>query len=248
MAAPTTAETPAIQPELSIATMNEWWRLTGRYPDFRRMSHALLKEFGYMRLMDLFDVRKPARALEFGHGFNPTLLQHAQPMCEMHAIDDDMQLPYFPTGQEWEALYDEHIRSACTDCHLHRGLLGGEHDLEPGAFDLVASVSVLEELDPDDLDRVVADAANLLAPGGLLAGTFDIMLSWPAHIERLRDACGRAGLILPAPEDDFENPDWNALLLESPSCVMTIYQMNQSEPRQFSGHWSAVWFVAEKPA
>ncbi len=50
------------------------------------------------------------------------------------------------------------------------------------------------------------------------------------------------------PRDDFENPEWNKPMLESPPCVMTIYQMNQPEPRTYTGHWTATWFVAEKPA
>lgn len=249
MTAPITADPilNTVEPALKLATMDEWWRLTGRYPQFRRHTHALLKEYGYMRLMDLFDTLRPTRALEFGHGFNPTLLKHAQTMCELHAIDEDQELLYFPSGNDWQALYDEHIASACTLCDLHRGLLGtGEHDLEPGTFDIIASVSVLEELEPDVLDAVVADCANLLAPGGRLAGTFDLMLSRPAHLERLTDACTKAGLTIPEPPTTDEL-DWNATLLECPSVVMCTYQMGQPEEgRSYSGHWTASWFVAEK--
>lgn len=229
--------------------MNEWWRLCTRYPQFKRHTHALLKEYGYMRLMDLFDAAQPKRALEFGHGFNPTLLQHGQAICEMHGIDDDQQLVYFPSGSDWQELYDEHIAPACTSCTLHRGLLGsGDHSIKPGSMDIIASVSVLEELEPDILDAVVADCASLLAPGGRLAGTFDLMLSQPDRLRRLSESCAKAGLTLPDPPSTDEL-DWNATLLESPSVVMCTYQMGQpDEGRAYSGHWTAAWFVAEKPA
>lgn len=240
--------TTATPPALELATMDEWWRLTGRYPSFRRHTHALLKEYGYMRLMDLFDTVRPSRALEFGHGFNATLLEHAQSMCEMHALDDDQQLVYFPSGDEWQDLYDKSIAAVCDGCHLHRGLLGsGDHGLEPGSFDLIASVSVLEELEPSVLGRVVADCADLLAPGGRLTGTFDLMLKYPKLLANLTDACTDAGLVIPEPPNT-DGLDWNATLIECPSVVMCTYQMGQPDNRAYSGHWTACWFVAEKQA
>ncbi len=239
----------AVSPSLEFATMTEWWRLTGRYPEYRRYSHALLKEYGYMRLMDLFDTVRPKRALEFGHGFNATLLEHGQGMCEMHGIDDDHGLVYFPSGEEWESLYAKSVASVCTGSVLHRGLLGGgNHDLEEGSFDVIASVSVLEELDPDVLDEVVADCARLLAPGGRLAGTYDLLLSEPTRLCRFTDACEKAGLVIPKALT-LDDVDWNAALLECPSVVMCTYQMGQEEEgREYDGHWTASWFVAQKAA
>ncbi|MAY75478.1 MAG: hypothetical protein CMJ31_12345 [Phycisphaerae bacterium] len=236
------------EPALSIATMNDWWALTRRYPEFRLESHSLLKDFGYMQLMGYFDALAPERALEMGHGFNATFLRHAQKRCELHAIDNDQGLVYFPSGEQWNDLYAEHIAAPCREAKLHRGLLGvdGGHDLEPDSFDMIASVSVLEELDTATLNAVVADAARLLRQGGALVGSFDLILNRPRMLEKLVAACDAAGLDIPRAPGPISAAKWNDVLIESPSVVMLTYQMGQREHRTYSGHWGAAWFVAIK--
>ncbi|MEZ6212436.1 MAG: class I SAM-dependent methyltransferase [Phycisphaerales bacterium] len=236
---------------LELATMNEWWRLNARYPEFRKPSHAMLKDFGYMKLMDLVDEVGPRRLLEFGHGFNSTLLARCQDRCEVFALDDYQGLPYFPPLEDWEQMYDEYIRKPCPNATLVRGLLGADDplpQLEPETFDLIVSVSVLEELPREAFDPVVSHAARLLAPGGLFAGTFDVMLKWPNSINPLVQAIRNAGLELETPEPNRLAADFNELLIESPSTVMITYQMAEGDTRKFNGHWSSAWFVARKPA
>ncbi len=234
---------------LELATMNEWWRLNARYPEFRKPSHAMLKDFGYMKLMDLVDEVRPKRLLEFGHGFNSTLLARCQDRCEVFGLDDYQGLPYFPPLEDWQQMYDEYIRKPCPNATLVRGLLGAGDipELPDNAFDLIVSVSVLEELPRDAFVPVVSHAARLLAPGGLFAGTFDVMLKWPNSINPLVDAMNKAGLQLETAAPRLQ-ADFNELLIESPSTVMITYQMAEGDTRKFNGHWSSAWFIARKPA
>lgn len=236
---------------LELATMNEWWRLNQRYPEYRKPSHAMLKDYGYMKLMDLVDEVQPRRLLEFGHGFNSTLLARCQHTCEVFALDDYQGLPYFPPREDWEQMYDEYIRKPCPNATLVRGLLGGDNDLpslEPGSFDLIASVSVLEELPREAFMPVISHAARLLAPGGLFAGTFDVMLKWPNSINPMVEAVRAVGLEMTTPAQNRLAADFNELLIESPSTVMLTYQMAEGDARKFNGHWSSAWFIARKPA
>ncbi len=231
------------------ATMDDWWRLSARYPEFRKQSHAMLKDFGYMALMELIEEQAPCRFLEFGHGFNSTLLAKFGAACEAHGVDDYQGLPYFPPKHEWEELYENWIRTPCPDAHLHRGLLG-DGDIEglaANSFDLLVSVSVLEELPPEVLERVVAHSYELLKPGGMFAGSFDVQLKHTDRVDPFVDAIRQAGFEM----DRVETPNWesrfNELLIESPSTVMLTYQMAEGDDRVFNGHWSSLWFVIRKP-
>jgi len=234
---------------LRYATMDEWWQLTATQPEYRKESHHLLKDYGYLKLIDYIERARPRRLLEFGHGFNDTVLKRFQDECEVYGLDDYQALPYFPKRDEWEAWYRRYIVEPCPRAHLVRGLLGaGEIPaLDEGTFDLICSVSVLEELDEESVRRVIAHAERLLAPGGVLVGTFDVPLYAPGYTGRLTRAVAGSGLRFhetPALED---STDFNALLIESPTVVMLTYQMCDGDDRSFRGHWGSAWFVVEKP-
>ena len=74
---------------LRFATMDEWWRLTAACPDFRRESHHLLKDYGYLKLIEFIESVRPKRLLEFGHGFNNTILQRFQEVVRLNRIRFD---------------------------------------------------------------------------------------------------------------------------------------------------------------
>jgi SAM-dependent methyltransferase len=234
---------------LRFATMDEWWRLTARRPDYRRESHHLLKDYGYLKLIDCVEQTRPSRLLEFGHGFNDTILRRFQDECEVYGIDDYQALPYFPGRAEWEAMYEERLVDPCPRAHLVRGLLGDGDvpELEEGTFDLIASISVLEELDEEAVARVIGHAERLLAPGGLFVGTFDVPLYAPGHTGRLTRSVDASGLQYVEPPAIESTGDFNALLIESPTVVMLTYQMADGDERTFRGHWGSVWFVLQKP-
>ena len=234
---------------IELATMDEWRQLSKKYPEFRKESHAMLKDFGYMKLIDLIETQKPKRLLEFGHGFNSTLLARFQNTSETFGIDDHQSLPYFPPKEQWDALYGDLIRTPCPNAHLVRGLLGRGDTLglDNASFDMIVSVSVLEELQPDELSNVIADCVDLLAPGGIFAGTFDVQLKHIERINPLLNAFKTHGMTIEKNAIQCPSPDFNSLLVESPSVVMLTYQMAENENRTFNGHWSSVWFMVRKP-
>src|SRR4026207_788159 len=75
-------------PEIRLATVDDWWRLTRDFPKFRKGSQALLKNYGYMAICEHIQRYKPQAILEFGHGFNFTLLEMFQYDHEVWGIDD----------------------------------------------------------------------------------------------------------------------------------------------------------------
>lgn len=235
---------------IELATMNTWWELTGRYQQFRAPSHALLKDFGYMRLLDAFDRCKPKRLLEFGHGFNATLLAYAQDRCQTFGVDNYQGLPYFPPKDEWEQLFAQRMVAACPNVHFARGLLGVDElsELEPGSFDMIASVSVLEEIPYDQLRPILEHCKKLLAPGGVFVGTFDVMLKHPNGVLKFANLCQEIGLTPCAAIPNAIEPDYASLLIESPSVVMLTYQMAEGEHRRFNGHWTSAYFSATRAA
>ncbi|MGP1347818.1 MAG: class I SAM-dependent methyltransferase [Phycisphaerales bacterium] len=235
---------------LEIATMDTWWELSGRYPSFRAQSHTLLKDFGYMRLLDAFDTIQPKRLLEFGHGFNPTLLAHAQERCEAFGVDDHQGLPYFPPRDEWERMHREYMVAPCPGVRFARGLLGVHElpELEPESFDMIASVSVLEEISLADMRPLLEHCKRLLAPGGVFVGSFDIMLKHPQNIMRFMELCAEIGLGAIGPVPERFEPDYGSMLIESPSVVMLTYQMAEGELRRFNGHWTSAYFCTQRAA
>jgi len=233
---------------LSYGTMDEWWTLTGRYEEYRRPTHMLLKEYGYMKLFELMDERKPGRVLEFGHGFHHILMSRYQDQCEMHGIDDFQAIDYFPPKDEWERYYETYIRDNCPRCTLHRGLLGDPSvDLDDNSFDVIASVSVLEELPGPELHAVLSHASRLLKPGGVLAGSYDFCTERVDVLEGFIGTLRKCGFDAPAKGWTPDPPqERHNVLIESPSTVMMTYYMSQGENRQYRGHWSTLWFCFEK--
>src|SRR5690349_2731131 len=61
---------------LHIPSVEEWWRLTDKYPEFRQPSNLTLKEYGYMKLFELIEEHRPERVLEYGHGFSGKLFEY----------------------------------------------------------------------------------------------------------------------------------------------------------------------------
>ena len=154
---------------------------------------------------------------------------------------------YFPFDRdEWERRFDEEVRSKAPSCRFRRGLLGSncKADLPENFFDVVCSVSVLEEVTIDVVRDILKHAARLLKPGGVLIGTHDLLTSHLARIGEYAAAHAEAGLDLqdPYPAIDLGN----RALIESPTIAMLLYQAHEGEGRKYWGHWTAMWTVATK--
>jgi len=137
---------------ISIGTIEEWWEISRRYPSLREHWIGLRKPVGYCFFLNQIEkICGIKRILEFGHGFNTTIFNEIGNKYEVHGIDDYQALSYFPAKKEWEKKHAKHS-SGFPHCHFHRGLLGqGKNNLPTAYFDVVCSVSVLEEIPLDIL-------------------------------------------------------------------------------------------------
>ena len=99
-----------------VPSVDEWWKLTRKYPQFRTPSNLTLKEYGYMRLFELIEERRPRRILEFGHGFSGTLFAYCeQKGIEVWGVDDHMDLPYFPERDVWIGRHESELARAVSE-------------------------------------------------------------------------------------------------------------------------------------
>jgi SAM-dependent methyltransferase len=245
-------------PVLHIPSVEEWWRLTAKYPRFRTPSNLTLKEYGYMMLFELIERERPRRVLEFGHGFSPTLFEYCESRdIEVWGVDDHMDLHYFPPREQWYATYKAVLSDQLPKTKLVLGQLGTREDTRsqlPGSyFDLVCSVSVLEELgDRNTIVSILRHAHDLLVPGGVLANTHDIVFGDPVRPALLRECEKEAGFdaimndreatILSAPN---EYVAWNKALIENATQAMVCYNIGDLE-RVYTGHWTTLFSTVRK--
>jgi SAM-dependent methyltransferase len=233
---------------IKIATVDEWWSLTRQFPELRRTSDAALKDYGYMCLRKFLIDHPVRRVLEFGHGMNPYLLQLIQDSHQAWGVDDWQGLHYFPPRDEWVRDYTASVVAACPRARLVRGLLAEPSTvhLPPGTFDMICSVSVLEEISVAQAVPIMQHAYRLLRPGGFFVNTRDICMNRETA-EQIRwyvQAHHSAGLKLDLPPLDIRLDN---TLLENPTTVMHLYQQSDGEQRWFRGHWGTVFSVAVKP-
>jgi SAM-dependent methyltransferase len=234
---------------LKIPTVDDWYCLSLKYRQFHRVSDTSLKDYGYMAIMDYLDSHDANNILEFGHGFNAALLERYGKARNVWGVDDYQGLAYFdtPDRDAWEKMFDQKVKSKAPECTFRRGLMGGSRgaDLPDNYFDVVCSVSVLEEVPIETVSDILKHAARLLKPDGALIGTRDLLTAAPERIGEYVAAHAAAGLELPietlAPEINDKT------LIENPTSVMIWYQMNEPETRKYWGHWATIWTVATKP-
>ena len=193
---------------------------------------------------------KDLRILEFGHGFNPEVMARFQDMHEVWGADRDQGLVYF-NDLDWEAQFAEKVAPSCANVRFARELLSTQTEnsqIPDDYFDVVLSVSVLEEVPIPVVADVVRAAFRKLRPGGVLIGTHDLqMLIVAQRLRAYLQTQREAGFSI----EDFgaiPPPDWRGLLLENSQIVMLHYEMAEpEETRRYWGHFGTVFTVATKP-
>jgi SAM-dependent methyltransferase len=241
---------------IAFPSVDEWFQLTRRYPAFKKASISTLKDYGVMRCMqyveDNFAHRgKDCRILEFGHGFNPVFLQRFQDKHEVWGADRDQELPYFGPNFDWERRFKAEMAPHTKNVTFVRELVSKHTEnskLPTNHFDVIASVSVLEEVTLGIVEDVLGAAFDKLRPGGVLIGTHDMRIEManermPAYIG-LHQKIGYEIESLPT----MPNINVVQLLVENPTAVMIWYQGGvPEEARKFWGHWGTCFTVARKP-
>ncbi len=244
--------------------MDDWFQLTRRYPKYQTYSSlTLLKDYGAMRCMAFLEDRfgdqgNDVRVLEFGHGFSPEVMTCFQGKHDVWGVDENQGLAYFETD-DWDRNYEERVVKPCPDVTLVRGLLASDEfpvDLPAASFDVVYSISVLEEVPIPLMRDIVAAASALLKPGGWLIGTHDVnagagVVNHVPFADRIRayfDAHTEVGLSLgDVPDPGRIEIEWQQMLLEHPAIVMLAYQAETPEAeRTYGGHWGTLFTAAQK--
>ena len=140
--------------QLYDAMADSWWNESGFLHVLRGLNPA---RFGYMRrvLVEELGIEpRGKKTLDVGCGGGLLAEEFARLGCEVTGID--------PSEQSLEAAR-AHARTAGLDIEYRQGT--GEHIPFPdGAFDTVYCCDVLEHV--NDLDRVIAETARVLKPGG----------------------------------------------------------------------------------
>jgi SAM-dependent methyltransferase len=240
---------------IELATVDEWYELSESFPEFRRVGLTNLKDWGTMKACSLIDHRfedrprdKSIKILEFGHGFNPYLLSRFQNRYEVWGADRAQGLAYF-SDDEWDGRFRKEVKPACQDVNFRRTLVGETikgQELPENYFDVIVSVSVLEEMPVPQAGAIVGAASQLLRPGGVLIGSYDLLLSnftylvaqyWHEHKV--------AGFDIGLPPEGVI--DWSKVLIENPPAVMLWYAGALPEKgRKYWGHHGSIFTVGTK--
>ena len=238
-----------------LATMDDWLALVRRYGRTENKFNGLLKDYGVMACRAFIEDKfgstgKETRILEMGHGFSPQVMMAFQEKHDVWGVDDDQGLKYF-REHDWNALYQSRIVQNCPHVTLRRGLVGSKErpaDLPEGYFDVVLSVSILEEVRETVLASIIGHAAALLKPGGWLIGTHDVAPDMVprrlAEYLRIQEA---HGLHIAGAPSSRVKINWPFALLEHGNVSMLEYQAHQPfETRKFRGHFTTLFTAARK--
>lgn len=240
--------------EAWLPTMDEWWELTKNAKSFRIISSALLKDFGYLRVIADIHKKPPQAILEFGQGYCLYLLEECKQLnLEYWAVDNFSGVDYY--SQNFREEYESHVKPY-EKSYLIDGLIGDLDNLgskiPENHFDLICSFSVLEHVLPPDMPNVLDHCHRLLKPGGCLTGTFDVPVLETGPAIRFIRALFDHGFELRITNEtraallDYKAMNWERLILENPTSVMLGYQHAEDEDRRYAGQWTTLFFRAYK--
>ncbi|MFI9388415.1 class I SAM-dependent methyltransferase [Kutzneria sp. NPDC052558] len=141
--------------------------------------NSLTRTFEYPWAFDAAELRKGMRVIEVGGGLSGFQFVVAGKGCEVVNVDPATSVNWtFVPGNSW-SLSQENIdllnETFGTDVRLVPQRLQ-DAPLEPGTFDRIFCLSVLEHLDLAEGQGVLKRAEELLAPGGRCVLTIDLFL------------------------------------------------------------------------
>lgn len=241
---------------VKIPTVDDWWQLSASYPEFRCPSQTPLKDYGYLEMLRSIERLDPKRVLEFGHGLGglaETTLYKRVDRLEFWGVDDYQGLYYYPNLIDWQKAYADYT-ARHPKVKFVRALLGPREKtralIPENYFDLVFSVSVLEELPLKTVAEVFVHCFALLGPGGHLVFSHDLRVGHPKRLRRVLRLLRLSGFEIRARWKDRFFPDWKNALLENQLMVMLYYQAEdrKDEHRHYQGNWTTFVADAVKPA
>lgn len=242
--------------------MEDWFRLTKFFPEYRRVSNSLLKDYGYMAILEFVyknyinDGKRPV-LLEFGHLFSTRILKALESKAEVWGLDDRLadfeNAPYLKqvmSAEQWESAYQTQVVEQLSQVTLVRGLLGNGEPPRPPLpkqhFDILCSVSVIENIPEEKWVAVFSHAFSILKPGGVFVNTTDMPLTVVHKLRRLIEAQQIAGFVLEGDVGQIlASVDLNKVIFENPTVSAIVYGRITSSGR-YQGHESTILTVALK--
>lgn len=238
--------------DLRVATVDEWWQLGRAYPLMRRGSHTPLKDYGYLAILNYIDSAHPKRVFEFGHGLWHSGMDslYTRTDIELWSCDDNVGVEYYADRQEWQTKYDA-LKAKYPNVHFVQMLLGDPEKargiIPNNYFDLVISVSVLEELQPKVFEQVLRHAYQILLPGGKLLCSMDLVIGDIDTLKARISSVRQCGFEWKVDETALKFIWWDNVLMEDQFMIMVGYQRQEGETRHFRGNYTTVMIEAVKP-
>ncbi|MGG5887814.1 class I SAM-dependent methyltransferase [Falsiroseomonas sp. HC035] len=159
----------------------------------------------------------------------------------------DSYLRHSTTYEGWQRDYRNFVERN-SHVRFNRCLLGrGDEDIVPSNyFDVVCSVSVIENIHEKNWANLFQAAYRILKPGGAFINTTDITFYDAGKAERLAAEQQRVGLGFEGdPKSVFKDAHPSRSLIEHPAVTAFIYnKFDQSG--QFYGHETTILSVATK--
>lgn len=151
-----------------LGTTEHWWETAKKYPALSHQNQ-ILKPLGYAFMINLIEQNNLNKILEVGHGAGSHLFPIFEGKREMWGLDDVIE----GSGVSPESL--KHTREDNPHVKFVNGLLGNDvKELPDNYFDLVCSVSVVEHIPHEVLEKVYSEIFRILKPGGIVAHSYDV--------------------------------------------------------------------------
>ena len=238
-----------------LGTTDHWWPSAKKYPLLSNHQNTL-KPMGYAHVSALLEQFNSQKVLEIGHGAGSLLFDIFKEGKEFWGLDDIVEDSQVKDHDlEW-------MREEYPEVKFVKGLLGTNvKELPDNYFDMVCSVSVIEHIPLDVLNRSFEETFRILKPGGIVCHSYDVY--YGQNTKPVYDAFEYAGFKWLKPKETM-NVFWEKwlgefdkesitkivqkIIFENPMFVAEIYMwQTERNLRDPQINWMSVLTAAQKP-
>ena len=238
-----------------LGTTDHWWPSAKKYPLLSNHLNTL-KPMGYGHVAAFLEEYNSKKVLEVGHGAGSLLFDIFKDSAELWGLDDVVEDSLvLDNDLEW-------MKEEYPSVKFVRGLLGSNvKELPDNYFDMVCSVSVIEHIPLDVLDKAFEETFRILKPGGILCHSYDIYFK--QNTKPVFDAIEKAGFNWLKKKETM-NVFWEEwlgefdkeriikimekIIFENPMFVAEVYMwQTERDLRDPQINWLSVLIAARKP-
>jgi SAM-dependent methyltransferase len=144
------------------------------------------RAFEYPWAFHMGEPTAASRVLEVGGGMSGFQFVLAKAGAKVVNVDPGMENI---GGRVHEDFFRRANKKFGTDVHLLERKIA-DVELEPGSFDVIYSISVVEHIPPEELQRSMERIGQLLRPGGRFVLTLDLFLDLAPFSRKQRNSFG----------------------------------------------------------